>query len=134
VVIDFGTALTINVATPAGAFAGGLIALGLSSAAKAMKIFTPRLPELSPKTPRGFLLKDTRSALESGLIWQQIGGIQRMEAGLRRELPFSYRLIITGGDAGILAPYLPNVDAVLPDLLLEGLYHAAPAAPEFKSR
>ncbi|MBN1441795.1 MAG: type III pantothenate kinase [Planctomycetes bacterium] len=121
VILDFGTALSVTVVSPEGAFEGGLIGFGLKAAVDALRSATPRLPPAHPRKPRRFLERTTQEGLDSGLYWQMVGGIQRMLDGLRIELPPPQRVIATGGDAEILVPGLRGVDRIDPLLTLRGL-------------
>ena len=66
---------------------------------------------------------DTRTAIHDGIYFQMIGGVEKILAELRKSLPWpSLRLVVTGGDATLLAPHIAGWDAIMePDLVLHGL-------------
>jgi type III pantothenate kinase len=121
VVLDFGTALSVTVITPQGAFAGGLIGVGAGAAAAALRSHTPALPPVEVRETNRFVERSTREGVASGLFWQLVGGAQTIVDGLRRELRPPVHVVATGGDAPWIAPALQNVDSVDALLTLKGL-------------
>jgi type III pantothenate kinase len=124
-VLDFGTALTLGIGSPADEFLGGLIALGLSSSARAVHELAPRLPRLDLVPPEGFVGRRTARGLNDGLVWACAGAAERMLEGARAAVTFPLRAIATGGDAALVAPFVRGLDAVDPHLVLRGLWSAA---------
>lgn len=120
VVVDLGTALTVNVGSPRGEFAGGLIGLGATTAARALPRYAPRLPRLVLEKPSRFLGRTTRQAINDGIVWEVAGGVERMLRGLRETCEWPLRVLATGGDAELVAPLVEGIERVDPDLLLRG--------------
>jgi type III pantothenate kinase len=121
IVVDFGTALSISVVSPDGAFTGGLIAAGGGAILRGLEASTPRLPKVPLAAPGRFRAEETVSALQAGVYWEVVGGVRAMLQGLRGELPGRPRILATGGEASLFAAAIPEIDAVEPDLVLEGL-------------
>ena len=129
VVVDFGTATTLDCVAADGAYVGGAIAPGLELGLEALAARTAKLPRIELRTPDRAIGRDTISAMQSGTIF----GYQALAAGLlgrvRRELadaagvaPTDVRAILTGGLAA--APWaraLDGIEAIDPDLTLKGL-------------
>ena len=122
VVLDFGTALSVSVVSPAGEFLGGPIAAGLRSISEGLALRTAQLPRVEVKgPPERLLATSTEEALRAG-IWSQLAGaatgiIDRLAA----EVPFPLRTIATGGDADRFAPLISRIEAVDEDLAFKGL-------------
>ncbi len=132
VVLDFGTALSVSVVSPAGEFLGGPIAPGAPSAGAGLSARTAQLPEVKPERPcPPFLAASTRDALEAGIFWSIAGGAARILDGLTAELPFPFHAVATGGDAALFAPAIPRVERVDGELTLKGL---ATCFEELRSR
>jgi len=113
VVVDLGTAITVDIVNAKGEFIGGAIAPGLATMARSLHDGTSRLPLIPPR-PRADLGRDTRSAIEAGLYAAARGVI-----GVGRHLVKGpARLFGTGGDAHWFAPLF---DEVVPHLTLEGI-------------
>jgi type III pantothenate kinase len=129
IVVDFGTATTLDCVAADGAYVGGAIAPGLELGLEALAARTAKLPRIELKAPDRAIGRDTVSAMQSGTIF----GYQALAAGLivrvRRELAESagvdqrdVRVILTGGlSAAPWARAIEGVDAIDPDLTLKGL-------------
>jgi type III pantothenate kinase len=129
VVVDFGTATTLDCVAADGAYVGGAIAPGLELGLEALAARTAKLPRIELRTPDRAIGRDTVAAMQSGTIF----GYQALASGLlalvRRELadqsgvePPTVRAILTGGlSAAPWATGIEGVDAIEPDLTLLGL-------------
>jgi type III pantothenate kinase len=129
IVVDFGTATTLDCVASDGAYVGGAIAPGLELGLEALAARTAKLPRIELRAPDRAIGRDTVSAMQSGTIF----GYQALAAGLlarvRGELadandvaPADVRAILTGGlSAAPWARALEGIDAIDPDLTLKGL-------------
>jgi type III pantothenate kinase len=129
VVVDFGTATTLDCVAADGAYVGGAIAPGLELGLEALAARTAKLPRIELRAPDRAIGRDTVSAMQAGTIF----GYQALAAGLlervRRELadangvaPADVRAILTGGlSSAPWARALEGIDAIDPDLTLKGL-------------
>ena len=129
IVVDFGTATTLDCVASDGAYVGGAIAPGLELGLEALAARTAKLPRIELRAPDRAIGRDTVSAMQSGTIF----GYQALAAGLlarvRAELadandvaPADVRAILTGGlSAAPWARALEGIDAIDPDLTLKGL-------------
>jgi len=129
IVVDFGTATTLDCVAADGAYVGGAIAPGLELGLEALAARTARLPRIELRAPDRAIGRDTISAMQSGTVF----GYQALATGLlarvRRELaeangvaPDEVRAILTGGlSAAPWAKLLDGIDAIDPDLTLKGL-------------
>jgi len=124
VVVDFGTAVSISVVSADGAFLGGLIAGGWGSIARGIQLSAPRLPLVAPSPADGFVARHTAAALQAGIYWEVAAGVRTMLAGILKTLPGPSKVFATGGEAELFCPGIPEVDELVPDLTLEGLFHA----------
>ena len=140
VVVDFGTATTLDCVGPDGAYVGGAIAPGLELGLEALASRTARLPRIELRTPDRAIGRDTVSAMQAGTVF----GYQALASGLlarvRAELaetvgvaPEAIHTILTGGlSAAPWARGVEGVDVIDPDLTLKGLaiLHAEVAGGE----
>src|ERR671913_869225 len=129
IVVDFGTATTLDCVAADGAYVGGAIAPGLELGLEALAARTAKLPRIELRAPDQAIGRDTVSAMQSGTVF----GYQALAAGLlarvRVELadandvvPADVRAILTGGlSAAPWARALEGIDAIDPDLTLKGL-------------
>ncbi|MDB5389498.1 MAG: transcriptional activator, Baf family [Planctomycetaceae bacterium] len=128
IVVDSGTATTVDWITDQGEFSGGAILPGLALASKALHTYTAQLPliEMSQlNSPPPAIGRETISALESGLYWGHIGAVRELiqRMSVERGLPLP-NVLVTGGGGSLLAGYL-EAATYRPALTLEGLAVAA---------
>jgi type III pantothenate kinase len=100
IIVDAGTAITVDYVDPRGVFRGGAILPGPHIAGRALADFTDALPRVElPESPPEPLGKETRSAIESGLYWGTLGGVRELVARIRSQADASTDLFLTGGAA-----------------------------------
>ena len=124
IVLDFATALTIDIVDSAGDYLGAIIAPGLEAAAAGLATGTARLTPVDLRPPRRAVATDTTAALQSGCVLGYAGLVEGLLARARRALGGVEARVIATGDA----PWLPEllgcvrgIDAVAPLLTHEGL-------------
>ncbi|MCP5002613.1 MAG: type III pantothenate kinase [Planctomycetes bacterium] len=121
IVVDFGTALTIDIVSKCGEFIGGLIMPGIETSAYALKYRTAFLPKVEIRKPDKMIGKDTESAIASGIYYGTVGAVLYILEGIRKEVYDAECTIATGGDAEKFAADLPQINEVVPLLTLEGI-------------
>jgi len=127
IVIDFGTAVTFDVISAAPAYCGGVIAPGLGAMSSYLPGKTALLPVIELEEPAAAIGKSTEQAMLAGAVFGYRGMIREIIARIRGELGGDPKIIATGGDAALISRGLPEVDAVDPDLTLDGLRRVAAA-------
>ncbi len=121
VVVDFGTATTIDVIAEDGGYLGGAIAPGVETSADALFARAARLSKVDLEPPEHVIGTSTRASVQAGLL---LGGAAMVDGLVRRvwdELGVCTRVIATGGLAERMAPLCETVDEVDTDLTLKGL-------------
>lgn len=122
VVVDFGTAVTIDVVDARGYFIGGVIAPGLAALTDYMHERTALLPRVRFRRVRRAIGRSTKEAMLLGATYALTGLVREALRGIRRQLKTSrLRVVATGGCAKLICPNLPEVTAVVPELTLDGL-------------
>ena len=125
IVIDFGTATTINVISANREYLGGTILPGLRIAMEALEKNTARLPTVEIVPPHDVIGRSTIESIQSGLFF----GTRAMVLGLTRELRKAAfgaegaTVIGTGGFARLFERE-KMFDVLVSDLVLLGLYRA----------
>lgn len=122
IVIDLGTATTLDVVSKDGDYLGGVIAPGMAIAAEALYKHTAQLPRVELTRPKRVIGRNTVAAIQSGIIFGYIGLIEGLVARIRQELGEDARVIATGGLADVLARETPVIEAVNANLTLIGLH------------
>ncbi len=124
VVLDFGTATTVDAVAADGAYVGGAIAPGLEIGLDALASRTAQLPRIALRAPGRAIGTNTVTAMQSGTVFGYLGLARELLARVARELEPDGRVrtILTGGlsEAPWMAELGP-VDAIEPDLTLKGL-------------
>ena len=128
IVVDFGTATTINCVTNDGDFIGGAIAPGMKTAAAALFEHTAKLPNVDLEIPGKFICKNTNEAMQSGLIYGHMGFTTHMINGMKAEMceelgcePSDIKVIATGGMATMVERGVECIDVIDRRLTLDGL-------------
>ncbi|MDE1886568.1 MAG: type III pantothenate kinase [Gammaproteobacteria bacterium] len=119
-VLGCGTALTMDTVDRDGRHLGGLIAPGLGAMRRALSAAAPALPSDAAGQPALFA-RDTRAAVSSGVLYAAVGFIERVAAEVRAREGREIKMLLTGGDAETLQPWLPERFTLAPHLVLEGL-------------
>ena len=121
VVIDAGTALTVDFIDGAGTFHGGAIAPGAGMMLHALTEGTAQLPEVELVEPKEPIGHNTVEAIRSGVFYGLRGMVRELIEHFA-EVAGSYPIIIaTGGDAELLFKDYDLVDRIVPDLTLIGM-------------
>lgn len=127
VIVDAGTAITVDFVDGEGVFQGGVIAPGLHMMLASLHEHTSALPKLPYETPdagRGVFGKDTKHAMLLG-VRAAAQGLVRLVVERYAEAYDAYpQIIATGGDAAALFENDEVVEHVVPDLQLMGVYEA----------
>ncbi|ADB35441.1 putative transcriptional acitvator, Baf family [Kribbella flavida DSM 17836] len=127
VVVDIGTATTVDLVNPAGAFVGGAIAPGIETATDALGEAAAQLRRVELVRPRAALAKNTVEALQSGAIF----GFTALVDGLVTRIlieqslaPGSVPVVATGALAALIVPESTLITHHEPFLPLLGLHQA----------
>jgi len=121
VVVDAGTAITVNVCNDRGEFLGGAIAPGAGMMLDALHERTARLPRVDLATPAGAFGTSTAESIRQGVYHGIRGMVKELVENYATELGNWPELIATGGDAAKLFEGWELVHAIAPDLTLYGI-------------
>ncbi len=122
VVIDCGSAITVDIVDAAGQHLGGWIMPGMAAARRGLFERAPGLQQCLPEPgPIGMPARATGDALARGELMLALGGIERAIDAAERSLGQSFGLWLTGGDAARLAAELPRPARLEDHLVLLGL-------------
>lgn len=127
VVVDAGTAVTVDFVDGVGTFHGGAIAPGLDMMLRALHERTAALPSIEfaqPDAERGPLGKDTSHAMLLGVQAAAVGLVHRLIDRYAEFYGGYPSVIATGGNAATLFEGDELVEHVVPDLQLVGLGEA----------
>lgn len=127
VVLDAGTATTIDVVLPAAVaggkpcFLGGSIAPGVGTMVRALHGGTAQLPNVPLSIPSHPIGRNTVEALQNGCVRGYCGLLRELLKTMEQECGCRLRPVLTGGDAPLLAKLMPELGAPEPLLTLRGI-------------
>ncbi|HNX91498.1 MAG TPA: type III pantothenate kinase [Candidatus Omnitrophota bacterium] len=121
VVIDFGTAVTMDYVNERGEYEGGLIFPGMRLALASLVNNTALLPSVALRSANGLIGRDTKGSMNNGILF----GYAAMCDGLIERFFERYgkkvRIIATGGDSSMIAKHSRYIEKVYPTLIFDGL-------------
>jgi type III pantothenate kinase len=121
IVVDLGTATTLETVTRDGRFIGGAILPGLGLMGTMLSVGTARLPEVEPAAPGRFLATSTAGSIRSGIFAAHFAGIDYLIRRISKETRRQYCCIATGGLSSRFGRYITDIALINPLLTLQGL-------------
>jgi type III pantothenate kinase len=121
IVLDFGTATTIDYVNSQGEFMGGAIMPGLGTAADSLFEKTRKLPRVDYDLPNTILGTNTTACLQIGILGGYCLMIEGMIRRIKEQIKSAPRVIATGGLAPLITRHTDVIDNIDEHLLLKGL-------------
>jgi type III pantothenate kinase len=121
IVVDLGTATTLDCVSERGVFIGGAICPGVGVGAEALFARAARLPRVEIAAPPSAIAKNTVHAMQSGIVLGYAAMVEGLVLRSAKEMKVKPRVIATGGFSTLIAQLTPAIDAVDADLTLRGL-------------
>ena len=118
-VVNAGTALTVDALTEEGLFLGGIIVPGLELMRRALAEHTAGLALLAGEVR--YFPANTGDAIMSGAAHACAGAVERMADFMHQSGHTCLRVILSGGGADALRPLIALETETIPNLVLEGL-------------
>jgi type III pantothenate kinase len=119
---DLGTATTVNIVNNNNEFIGGLIAPGLFTMAGSLFSNTAQLPDISFGSYAELVGRDTKTAIESGIINSTIGlyktVLERLEEKYNSP---GIDFYFTGGNARLIQPHVKFNNTLVEELVIYGI-------------
>lgn len=127
IVVDLGTACTVDLISANGVFEGGAILPGATLSAASLHSGTAALPLLTAEDfnqPPAVIGKTTQQAMTAGIYWGLVGAVRELIERIARECLQPPQLFLTGGAASQLVAHLSNNEERprhIPNLVLAGI-------------
>jgi type III pantothenate kinase len=124
IIVDIGTATTVEAVDGKGCYLGGAILTGLYVALDALISRTAKLPsvDLEEEPPRA-IATNTPDSIRSGFVYGYAGAIDALVRRSREELgEDGIRVVATGGPARAIVCHCREIEEFDPDLTLKGLH------------
>ena len=121
IVIDFGTAITLDAVSEKGEYVGGTIAPGVDTAAGALFSATAQIRRVELVVPPTVIGKSTATAVQSGIMYGTAALVDGLAERVNEELGGGARVVATGGMAPAIAEHCRSIESFEPILTLTGL-------------
>lgn len=121
IVVDLGTATTVEVIDGEGAFAGGLILPGVGLGARGLAARAARLPEVELRAPDALIGRSTEEAMRAGIVWGEVARLDGLADLIEGELGEGAPLVVSGEGAALIAGLLRHEATADASLGLRGL-------------
>jgi type III pantothenate kinase len=126
-VVDAGTAMTIDVIDDKGQHLGGQIIAGVATMAGALASSTSDIPQVKPALARqsadlGMFARNTAAAVREGAQNALAGAVDRAIQTLQSN-GYAPVVVLTGGEASRILGALCETPLHRPHLVLQGLAH-----------
>jgi type III pantothenate kinase len=120
IIVDFGTANTVDAVSERGEYLGGAIFPGIEISLDALFARAAMLRRVELVAPKNVIGKSTIEAIQSGAVYgytgQVDGLVERFEAELGK-----CTVVATGGLAELIIPHSRTIEHYEPWLTLQGL-------------
>jgi len=122
IVVDAGTAVTVDFIDGEGTFHGGAILPGARMMLNAMHQHTAQLPEIRIKKPDELIGHNTAEAMLTGVYHGVRGAVRELCEKFAEHYGAYPKIIATGGDAPLLFAEYDLIEELVPELTLRGMY------------
>lgn len=122
IVVDFGTAITVDAVSARGEYLGGAIAPGIDTAATALFSTTAQIRRVELVAPPSAVGKSTVTSVQSGIVFGTAALVDGLVERVAKELGGDARVIATGGLAPVVIEHCHRVEEHEPTLTLRGLW------------
>jgi type III pantothenate kinase len=121
IVADYGTAITLDVVSPDGAYLGGVIAPGLVTGVQSLFSHAAKMPKVGLEVPPSVIGRNTAESTQSGILHGNAGLTDCLVEKICAELGIKATVVATGGHAELMASLSKTIEHVDPWLTLDGL-------------
>jgi len=121
IVVDFGTATTLDAVTADGRYLGGVIVPGINISLEALYRWTAKLPKVELARPSSVIGKSTVHSIQSGVYFGYLAMVEGLIAKMRKELSEPVKVVATGGLANLICQDSALIDEIDQDLTIKGL-------------
>ena len=120
-VVDFGTATTVDIVKKNGVYEGGVIAPGLKLSILNLNKSTSSLPIFELKPNLKVYGKNTKDALNAGFLWGYQGLINNIIKKITLKFRIKFKIILTGGYADMFSKFIYNNSTTDKHITIKGI-------------
>jgi len=120
-VVDFGTAITIDVVSKKGEYLGGVIAPGIDLSLEILHKRTAMLPVLKAQKPKSVVGRDSQESILSGIFYGYSFLVDGLIRALKKTTKSKQTVVATGGNLDIMKTLCKTIDHYDNYLTLKGI-------------
>ncbi|UCC31540.1 MAG: type III pantothenate kinase [Phycisphaerales bacterium] len=121
IIVDFGSAVTVDLVDDEGTLVGGAILPGLKMQLRALHECTAALPEVKPGLPETPYGRNTTEAMQAGVCRGVVGAVRALVEAYANSLNRWPQVLGTGGDLTLVGPICDFLDTQVQYLVLRGV-------------
>lgn len=122
IILDFGTATTLDAVSRSGEYLGGVIMAGMKISMEALFMRAAMLPRVELVKPSHVLGMNTVDQMQAGAVLGYIGSVEYLIRTMKAEMKEEgVRVVATGGLARLIAENTDSIDYLDPQLTPDGL-------------
>lgn len=114
IIVDFGTAITIDVLSEQGCYEGGVIVPGIRLSLESLYNKTALLPQVEHvRRPLTIIGKTTEQSILSGIVYGYGEMCHGLIRRIRADLKVQPKVVVTGGYARLMVGFLADFDPIV---------------------
>ncbi len=127
IIVDFGTATTIDFVSSRGVFEGGIIAPGMAISTEALFKSASKLPRVELMRPPRVIGKNTVNAMQSGIVFGYAGLVDALVGRIKKEVSLEWPdepdpvVVASGGLSSLFSEVAETIGEIDEFLTLQGL-------------
>jgi len=121
IIVDFGTATTFCVLNESGDYMGGVVAPGIAISTEALFQRAAKLPRIEITRPASVVGRNTVTSMQSGVLYGFAGQVDGIVSRIKTEFDLPFKVVATGGLAGLISAESEQIDIKDDNLTLDGL-------------
>ncbi len=123
IIVDFGTATTIDLVSKDLVYLGGIILPGVITSLRALESKAAKIPHIHLSPPKGLIGKNTVECIRSGIFNGHGSMIDELIKRIKEELSWEKAIVIaTGGLSKVMKDFSHSINYIEPALTLLGIY------------
>ena len=121
IIVDFGTATTLDAVSEDGVYLGGAISPGIRISVDSLLQKAAKLSGVALTPPERAIGKSTAESLRSGIVCGYAGQVDALVRRFKKEMGTEPKVIATGGMAPLIARYSETIEICDDLITLKGL-------------
>ncbi len=121
IVVDFGTATTLDAVLKDGTYLGGIIMPGVGISLDVLSEKTALLNRVQLKRPKNIIGRSTEECIQSGIFYGTVAMIKGFIRTIEKNMRKKFLCVATGGWGNLISSHIEEIREFDPDLALYGI-------------